>query len=201
MLGRREQLIILLLAAVIIFGLGYKYATLRIPDEAPRVEKDRAAQEKTGEVVVHVAGAVARPGLYRLPQGARVDEALKAAQPLAEADVNALNLAALLEDQQKVFVPLQPPPAAPDSSTGGPSASVSANPFAAAPQAGDGKVNINTADAATLDRLPGIGPSLATRIIQYREENGPFASVDDLLNVPGIGEKKLEDLRDDAAVQ
>ncbi|MDI6709971.1 MAG: ComEA family DNA-binding protein [Bacillota bacterium] len=201
LLGRREQVALLVLAAVVIFGLGYKYAVLRVPDKIPLVQKDAAAgEEEAGEVVVHVAGAVSKPGLYRLPRGARIDDALREAQPLAEADLDALNLAALLEDQQKVFVPLKAAAqgAGPLPAGGTAPPGTAANPFAS-PQPG-GRININTADAATLDQLPGIGPSLAARIIQYRQENGPFASVEDLVNVPGIGEKKLADLRDRVTV-
>jgi len=203
LLGRREQAALLVLAAVVIFGLGYKYAALRAPEEIPLVQKNAAAaeEEKTGEVVVHVAGAVQQPGLYRLPRGSRVDDALREARPLAEADLDALNLAVVLEDQQKIFVPLKATSqvAGAQAAAGTSPPGTAPNPFASV-QAG-GKININTADAATLDQLPGIGPSLAARIIQYRQENGPFASVEDLVNVPGIGEKRLADLRDRVTVQ
>ncbi|MEW5763126.1 MAG: ComEA family DNA-binding protein [Bacillota bacterium] len=191
--GRREQALVLLVAAALIFGLGYKYAQMRSRQALPPVLEAPAAEEKR-EIAVHVAGAVANPGVYRLPAGARVADAVRKAEPLPDADLNALNLAKVLKDGEKIPVPVK---AAVLAAPGSPGAS----PVAAQGGAtGDTRININTADAAELDRLPGIGPALAERIVRYREENGPFASVDDLLNVSGIGEKKLEGLRDYATV-
>lgn len=134
-------------------------------------------------VYVHVHGAVSRPGLYRLDEGARVVDVVAAAGGLTdEADPGAVNLARELSDGEQLYVPVlgeAPPPAPPAAGT----------------DAG-GLVDLNTADAATLDTLPRIGPALAERIIAWREENGPYTSVEDLLAVPGIGEKMLAALRD-----
>jgi competence protein ComEA len=136
---------------------------------------------------VHVAGAVSRPGLYRMSEGSRVDDALKAAGgPSPGAALDQINLAERLKDGQKVLVPATEP--APEQAA------------AAAQAAPDGSagtlVNINTATAGELDVLPGIGPSFAERIVDYREKNGAFSSVDELEDVPGIGPRKLEALRD-----
>ncbi|WP_284229226.1 ComEA family DNA-binding protein [Arenivirga flava] len=136
-------------------------------------------------VLVHVLGAVARPGLYELAEGDRVVDAVAAAGGFtAEADQAALNLAQVLADAQQVQVPRvgEAPPAPP----GG----------AAAGTAAGGLVNLNTADLAALDTLPRVGPSTAQKILDWRESNGPFTSVDDLLAVSGIGEATLEGLRD-----
>ncbi|MEN2740852.1 ComEA family DNA-binding protein [Microbacterium sp. X-17] len=128
---------------------------------------------------VHVAGAVARPGLYALPAGARVVDAISAAGGFTpEAAQAAVNLARSVTDGEQLVVPVQG----------------AAPPAGATP--GDGRVNVNTADAARLDTLPGVGPAIADRIVSWREKNGPFASIDDLLAVPGIGEKMLENLRE-----
>jgi competence protein ComEA len=131
-------------------------------------------------VLVHVLGAVRVPGLYELAGGDRLVDAVTAAGGFTDdADRGALNLARVVGDGEQVYVPAvgEEPrePAEPDG-------------------AGGGLVNLNTADAAELDTLPGVGPALASRILEWREQNGRFASVDDLLNVTGIGAKTLSAL-------
>ncbi len=139
-------------------------------------------------LVVHVAGAVAAPGVHELPADARVVDAVEAAGGLAtDADPARLNLAAPLSDGERVYVLArgeEAPPTAPGTATVGPSSS------------GTGPVDLNTADAAALDTLPGVGPATAAAIIEHRAKVGRFSSVDQLLDVPGIGEAKLEALRD-----
>jgi competence protein ComEA len=130
---------------------------------------------------VHVLGAVARPGLYVLDLDARLVDAVAAAGGTTDdADLTAVNLARVLADGEQIIVP-----------TVGATADASG---AAAP--GDGRIDLNTADQAALETLPRIGPALAERIITWRDENGRFASVDDLLAVPGIGEKLLAGIRE-----
>lgn len=135
---------------------------------------------------IHVAGAVRQPGVYALPAGSLVEQAIEAAGgPDEGASLDAVNLATRVQDGDQVRVPYLSA-AAPDlpspASTLGPETS-------AAP------VNLNTASASELDRLPGIGPSLAEEIIAYRESHGAFATIEDLLLVPGIGPAKLATLR------
>ena len=160
--------------------------------------------ESSREIVVYVAGAVEAPGLVRLAPEARLDDALAKVRLLPEADLDNLNLAEKLKDGQKITIPSKPPlalevkagggPAAAGAGSGSSGAAGSGSPQAgsgAAPAAG-GKININTADAAELDKLPGVGPALAGRIIQYRTEHGPFTQPEDLEEVSGIGPKTYE---------
>jgi competence protein ComEA len=141
----------------------------------------------TGEVLVHVAGAVVRPGVYRLPNGERVDDAVRAAGgPTPDADLDVLNLAALVVDGARVYVPVEGE-VAPALSA------VESGPVVEAPA---GPVDINRADAGLLDTLPGVGPATAAAIVSERDRNGPFLGVDDLERVPGIGPAKLAGLRE-----
>jgi competence protein ComEA len=141
-----------------------------------------------GEVVVAVAGKVRVPGLVRLPAGSRVDDAVRAAGgPVDPAAIGLLNLARVLVDGEQVLVGVEPPPGSvPAGGAGGAPAG--------AGSAGGGLLDLNSATAAELDGLPGIGPVLAQRIVDWRTENGRFASVDQLREVTGIGEAKYQDL-------
>ena len=146
-----------------------------------------------GQVVVHVVGAVVRPGVLRLPVGARAVDAVDAAGGLApDADVARVNLAAPLGDGQRLVVPVvgQEPPqeVAPAASSGGTASG-------GAPETGT-PLDLNSATESQLDELPGVGPATAAAIVAHRESVGPFTSVDDLLDVRGIGPSRLEALRD-----
>jgi|CZCB01.1.fsa_nt_gi competence protein ComEA len=155
--------------------------------------------EEPATVVVHVGGAVKSPGVYRLKEGQRVYEAVALAEPEEDADLDLLNLAAVLNDSQRIIVPrkgeaLRPgndPPPVPGGGYGAGSGS-----------SGSGTVtpsyplNVNTASQKELETLPGIGPVLARAIIDYRERCGPFRKLEDLLNVSGVGEKILARISD-----
>ncbi|MFI7026523.1 helix-hairpin-helix domain-containing protein [Micromonospora sp. NPDC049900] len=144
-----------------------------------------------GEVVVAVAGKVRRPGLVRLPAGARVADAVEAAGgALPGVDVAMLNPARKVTDGELVVVGVPPPtPAAPAPGVPAPGAAV---PGAES----GGRVNLNTATLAQLDGLPGVGPVLAQRIIEHREQRGGFRAVSDLRQVNGIGDARYEELKD-----
>ncbi len=179
-----------------------------------------ATSPAAGEIVVHVTGAVKKPGVYHLPPGARGDDALKAAGgSTADAAPDALNLAAHLEDGSQIHVPTHKEqsanaaPPSPDAfvkkeSGSAAKAEKTAGKSAAQPSAshsghssrgGSGKlkadsgvtINLNTADAQTLQKLPGIGPSMAERILDYRRSNGGFKNPEQLMEVSGIGPKKF----------
>ncbi len=154
-------------------------------------------------IVVHVIGAVPRPGLYEFIEGARVQDAIDAAGGLlTSANVDSINLAALLEDGQQLNIPYK-------------SGSEPVETFSEEPNGEDSLelpndnqdepveentdtdlVNINTASLEELDSLPGIGPTIAQRIIDYREENGPFNTIEDIMNVSGIGPSTFEEIQD-----
>jgi len=152
--------------------------------EPPPIAIERGPETATAQVTVHVSGAVAAPGLVRLAPGSRVADALAAAGGVnAEADLMSLNLAAPVLDGGQVVVPVQ------QSAGGAPPGEID-----------DSGVHVNSADVVQLQQLPGVGPVLAQRIAEYRDTNGPFATVDDLLDVPGIGEGKLAALRDAVAI-
>jgi competence protein ComEA len=137
-------------------------------------------------IVVHVAGAVAEPGVYELPAGSRVGAAIETAGgPSRRADPGALNLAAPLADGERVYVP----------KVGETVPRIPVEDAPAGSAAPAGPVDVNRATAEELDQLPGIGPTTAAAIVDHREENGPFASVDDLEAVRGIGPAKLDAIR------
>lgn len=149
------------------------------------------AGSAAGELFIHVLGAVAAPGVYRLPDGSRAFDAVASAGGLLpEADTSAVNLARFVNDGEQLYVPVvgEVPPG------GGASGSAAGSP------SGSQLVNVNTASAAELTALPRIGEALAARIVAWREANGPFASLDDLSAVEGIGAKTLEGLRAAATV-
>ncbi|MGH2752976.1 MAG: ComEA family DNA-binding protein [Actinomycetota bacterium] len=133
-------------------------------------------------VLVHVAGFVRAPGLYELPTGARVADAIAAAGGARDAgDLDAVNLAQVVTDGLKVEVPRRGAAPAPSASS--------------TAAAGGGAVSLNSADASVLESIPGIGPVKAAAIVQYRTENGAFTSLDQLLEVSGIGPATLESIR------
>ncbi len=164
-----------------------------VPEPVAAADVPGSAATSTGppgEVVVAVAGKVRRPGLVRLPAGARVADALQAAGGAnAGADPALLNLARKVVDGELILVGVTPPPGAPAA------AGPAAGPAGAAPAPG-APVNLNTATLADLDTLPGVGPVLAQRILDHREQHGGFASVGDLRKVDGIGSSRYEQLKD-----
>jgi competence protein ComEA len=152
----------------------------------PALALPRATTTTTAApLVVHVAGAVARPGLVRLPPGSRVADAIAAAGgTVAGADLDRLNLAAPLADGSRLYVPFAGRPVPPDETPAG--AQGADTPAV---------IDLNTATAAELESLPGIGPATARAIIEHRQRHGRFRSVDELLAVRGIGPAKLAQIR------
>lgn len=155
---------------------------------APGADPAAEPGPPAGGLHVHVAGAVRRPGVYRVAPGSRVDAAVQAAGGFGRrADAAAVNLAAPVQDGQQVVVPER-------GAAGAVAASGASAPAGGAP---DGtRISLSTATAEQLETLDGIGPALAARIIEYRDAHGGFRSIDELQEVDGIGEKRFAALRD-----
>jgi competence protein ComEA len=189
----RHVLALWALGLVAVVMLGVRYLGR---DDDPPGASGPAAAIQVGEasggssrVTVHVAGAVRHPGVYRLsPRSRVVDAVRRAGGARRRADLSALNLAAKLEDGRQVVVPLRPRAGDPAPAAGG---------AATAPA---GPIDLNTATAEQLDEFDGIGPGMAGSILEYRKEHGGFGSVEELGQVPGIGEKRLAALREKVRV-
>jgi competence protein ComEA len=188
----RRRVLAYAAAVLLLLILGARFVARADSSSAP-VDAEAHAAELTAEpqapreLVVHVVGAVAQPGLYRLREGSRVDDAIqRAGGARPRAALELVNLAAPVADGQQVVVPLRGAPgaaagsAAGDAAAGGPG----------------GRVHLNTATVEELDALPGVGPVTAQQIVDYRAEKGAFSSVDELDAVPGIGPARLEQLRE-----
>lgn len=184
------MLLIYLALAAVVLGLGARQM-LAARDPGGGGETVPAARASTvpavaeeasrSRVIVHVAGRVRRPGVYRLREGARVDDAVqRAGGVLGDADLTAVNLAAEVEDGRQVVVPAK-------ATAGGPAPPAGSGPAEAPAQ----PLNLNTATSEQLQELDGVGPGIAAKILAYRQEHGGFGSVKELGDVPGIGEKRL----------
>lgn len=177
------------IAVAFVAAIAATYATFRALDERsapPIVIEDAAASYP---VVVDVRGAVETAGVYELPPGARVQDAISAAGGLVEvADLSTINLARRLRDGEVVTILALPP-----SGTTSPRVS---NVEDISNQGSRPQININTATAEELDALPGVGEVTAARIIAYRDQNGPFRTVDDLIQVEGIADRTIDAFRD-----
>lgn len=191
------SLMIIVLIALCVFGFLRTRGTSQ-----PEAAQITAEQTEDARVQVHVAGAVKKPGVVTLDGQARVVDALDAAGGTKKnADLTQVNLARVVKDGEQIVVP----EIADDAGTNAPQTAQGTagggTGTAAGPAAGAGqKININSASAAELENLPGIGPVTAAAIVAYREEKGPFASVDALTEVSGIGEATLEKIKPNATV-
>lgn len=181
----RPLLFVYVIAAIAVALVGARYLQAKAPETTATAHETsfiEAATAATGDqqIVVHVAGAVNRPGVVALPQGSRAGDAIRRAGGFSRnGDRGGLNLAAKLADGQQVVVPSAGQVGAADASSAATGA----------------KVSLNSATAEQLGSLDGIGPGLAAKIIAARSERGGFGSIDELADVPGIGDKRLESLR------
>jgi competence protein ComEA len=184
----RHVLFLWALGLLAVVLLAARYLHHETPPAAAPIHVAEPGGGASSRLIVHVAGAVRRPGVYRLAAGSRVFDAIRrAGGARRRADLAALNLAAKLEDGRQVLVPRRG--AAPAAAGG----------TVAAPAEGQ-PLDLNTAGAEQLDQLDGIGPGMAAAILKYRDQHGGFGSVDELGEVPGIGEKRLASLREQVRV-
>jgi competence protein ComEA len=189
--GEITGLIVVLVA--VLGGAGLWYARslpkpVTIAESGPGAAQVSSPPSPSVSVIVDVAGAVRQPGVFEFFEGDRVIDAIeRAGGPLPKADLSLLNLAAPLADGTQILVPKMGP-------------AVAGVPSGTAPGTSSGLININAASATELEALSGIGEVLAATIVEYRDQNGPFASVEDLMDVSGIGPATLEEIRDQVTV-
>ena len=187
----REAAALAVLGLLLLTGAGLAYARARPaagvapPAGAVSSSASPAASAAANTNVVDVVGAVRKPGVYDFAQGARVIDAVRAAGGfLRDAEPQAINLARPLVDGEQVVVQKK-----------GESPAAAAPAGAGSAQQPGGKVNINSATESDFENLPGIGPVLAQKIVDYRDQHGPFRSIQDLMKVSGIGQKKFDSLQ------
>jgi len=209
----KARIAILILLLAICFGGGVKYG--QHVDEASvkdglLINSGEALEnaEEASQIAIDIKGAVENPGLYYLPAGSRLDDLLKQAVALENADLDKLNLAHVLSDQEEILVPLQGEETvsvaqSANSSSGGTNADSSSSnksSYSSSKPALTHKVNINTAGSSDLQALTGIGPVKAQAIIDYRKQNGNFTSIEDIVNVSGIGPSTYENIKNDICI-
>ncbi len=198
-----KQLIGIFLLIALLAGGGFIYYrqsrpvqvkedVFEIHKEEPQATKNERSTSK--DLIIHVCGAVNRAGVFTLREGSRIVDAIECAGGVtAEANVDALNLAAKLTDGTRIYVPRHGEQSSGQPWTGPLQGSTD-------PEGQPPLVNLNNAPADQLETLPGVGEVLAQRIIEYRDEKGAFSSVEQLRNVEGIGPKKFEQLKDRVSV-
>ena len=207
-LSNQEKITIILLLILIIVGVGIVlYKNINSEDNftinraSDISENNPVIQKEVPPLIIHITGAVKNPGVYQLKSTDRIVDAVKiAGGETEEANLDLINLAALLKDGQKIIVPYKT-----YSETGeeinAKAYNHTASVYSSSPVSISAKININTDNANMLQTLPGIGPVLSERIIEYRNQNGLFGVIDDIKDVSGIGEKKFEGIKDLICVQ
>ena len=207
-LSNQEKITIILLLVLIILGVGLvlnkninREDNFIVNHASDISENNPVVQIEIPPVIIHIAGAVKNPGVYQFKPTDRIVNAVKiAGGATEEANLDLINLAALLKDGQKIIIPYKTYNETEEvnsANTYNHAASVTSS----SPVSTSTKININTADATMLQTLSGIGPVLSERIIEYRNQNGLFGVIDDIKDVSGIGEKKFEGIKDLICVQ
>ena len=222
-LGNKKKIIISVILIIIlitafliyIFITNEEYSSMDL--EATVVEKSENIVESEGkntsenvnnnqvtedkeEIAVHITGEVKKQGIIYLEKGSRVADAIKkAGGETKDADLSQINLAYILQDGQKIYVPNKNDKISQYITEKSGNNDTEENTTSNSNKE-DKKVNINTANQSELDQLPGIGPSIAQKIIEYREENGNFKNIQELQNVKGIGNAKYEEIKDNVTV-
>lgn len=194
----KRMLVAAVAAAILSFALGYQYGVYTEGKRNAEVSltgsglhsQNAQLRDEPRRIYVYVVGEVSNPGVKEMQEGDRVYQALEKAKPAEDADLTAINLAAPIIDGEKILVPR-----AGETISQTTKGASTASPGSAL--TGSGLLDLNTATAEELDRiLPGIGPSLAQRIVDYRQQAGGFRTTEELQEVPGIGEKRYADIKD-----
>lgn len=201
-LSRQEKIIFLIIVSMLVITIGWKfYGTGKnditiIPSTTEGETISLPAEDTVDRsiCIIHITGAVNQPGVYQLDQGKRIIDAVKIAGGEAEgANLDAVNLAAHLYDGQKIVIPFI---SGINSDTLYSSLETVATPQRQMNFDSSGLLNLNSAESSQLENLPGIGPVLADRILEYRRDHGMFRTMEEVMNVPGIGEKKFESIKE-----
>lgn len=174
-------------------------------DDMNSNEEENRIKNLDGKIVIHITGSVQKTGILILPEGARIADAIDAAGGNTEsADLDEVNLAYVLQDGQKIYIPSKKDKAKLEGKayiTSGSGNNVIVQAVNEDKKGGNGKVNINTATQSELENLPGVGEAIANRIIEYRQQNGKFSKIEDLQNVKGIGDAKFNNMKEYVIVQ
>jgi len=209
MLENKEKIIIAVIGVILVISLiiyfidkGGEEEYIEINNEiANLTEEDMEEEiEEYDEIILHIVGAVKNPGIVRIKEGSRIVDVIEAAGGITEdADVSKINLAYIVEDGQKIFIPSITDEITEETeyvtSESGDNIIVDNN------EGENIMVNINKATQTELETLPGIGPAMALRIIEHREENGKFENIEDIKNVKGIGDAKFENIKNNICVK
>lgn len=191
-------IIIVIVSGVILYRNINSEEKFTINPTKNSMENNSTVKIEVPPVTIHITGAVNNPGVYQLKSTDRIIDAVKiAGGATEEANLDAVNLASLLKDGQKIIIPYRIV-RSPEENSGDNSYK---NINSIYPSSHSDKININTANSNLLQSLPGIGPVLSERIVEYRNQNGFFNSIDDIKDVSGIGEKKFEGIKDLICVQ
>lgn len=206
-LTKKQKIVVYIIAVIVVIGMIYFiYNKNQVNNDdlendilvsnTSTKEEEKDEQE---QIVVHVTGSVKSPGIVKLKDGSRIEDAIEAAGGLTEnADISKVNLAYVLEDGIKIKIPSSSEEDIGDGDVlidGSGENVVEEDDSQSTNQNGKG-ININKADETELQTLPGIGASLASRIVEYRKQNGKFANIEDIKNVSGIGDSKFSNIKD-----
>ena len=198
-LSKNQKIILIVVGCIILFVIGYYITSKTGEEEYINIDEENEIVDEEideEEIIVHITGAVNNPGIVKTKEGARIADIIElAGGELESADTSEINLAYKVQDGEKIYIPTK--------------GENKENLIYITTEAGNNpisksddnkKVNINTASQEELDTLQGIGPSTATKIIEYREKNGKFKTIEEIKNVTGIGDSKFEAIKENISV-
>lgn len=210
-LSKKQWLIVVLVGICIVLVIGYYIYSVtegnhdEIFDERNNIQEKQEKKEtmlQEEQIVVHIAGQVNKPGIVKIQDGARIADIIESAGGLTqEADITNINLAYIVEDGQKIVIPSKQEIEQEEYRMTQKGETIVQENKNIEKSGGNVMININKASQSELEQLQGIGPSTALKIIEYRKENGNFNSIEEIKNVPGIGDAKYEGIKDNISVK